>query len=228
MDDVPKAFKLRLAVGTRDGPQSAVWEVFTGGKKSDVYVANRHVASQLKVSLHESGVWRLAYTAEYAATLKARGEGSEDRLQARWQRPPEARPGWTHAISVVVPVAELWKPEPPLPIPSEVTWRRAPAPGMESHFAVFFERGSGFVARRPAGEIVAISPLPNGDNLWVIAADVRSSPENLARYEQSKDSLRTILPGARDRGSRGIIFGDRPDGARVYIDVYTGDRSPPG
>jgi hypothetical protein len=215
--------KVRFAVGAPDGPQSAVWLVFTRRGKSDVYVANRHIGGSLKVSLHQSGLWRLAYTQEYAATLKAPGTGTDDRVQEQWTRPAEQRPGWTHAMSIIVPVADLWEPEPRLDLPPGIKWRHAPAPGMESHFALMLERASGYVDRRPAGDALAVLPLPNGENLWVIAADVISTQESLRVHEQSRANLRARVAGAWDYGSRALIFGDRPDGARVIIDLHTGD-----
>ena len=219
--------KVRFAVGAPNGPQSAVWLVFTQRGKSDIYVANRHVAGQLKISLHQSGMWRLAFTQQFAATLQATGAGSDDRVQAKWTRPAERRSGWTHAMSIVVPVTELWKPIPPLNLPLDIRWRQVPAQGMESHFAMMLERGSGYVDRRPGGDVIAVLPLPNGENLWVIAVDVKSTPQSLQLYEVSRANMRARVPGARDYGSRALVFGDRPDEARVLIDLHTGDRRLP-
>jgi len=216
--------KVRLAVGAPDGLQSAVWLVFTRRGKSDIYVANRHVAGLLKVSLHESGVWRLAFTREFAATLPSSSPGSDERVQERWSRPNPRKPGWTHAMSIVVPVADLWRPDPPLDFPADIKWRHAPGPGMESHFALMLERGSGYVDRRPGGDVIAVLPLPSGESLWIIAADVVSTPENLHVYELSRANMRATVLGARDYGSRALVFGDRPDEARVLIDLHTGDR----
>jgi hypothetical protein len=58
-------FVARFGVGSADGPRSAVWRLWTGKGTSDVYVAARTLGGNLKVSLHESGVWRYAFTKEY-------------------------------------------------------------------------------------------------------------------------------------------------------------------
>ena len=219
--------EIRFAVGEPGGSQSAVWLIFTRGGESDIYVANQYVAGLLKVSLHESGVWRLAFTREYATALQASGASTLDRAQETWMRPAERVRGWTHAMSIVVPVADLWKPDPPIDLSPEIKWRPAPLPGMESHFLILLERGNGYVDRRPTGDVVAVMQLPNGENLWVIATDVGSSVEDLRQYELLRASMRDRAEGASDQGSRALVFGGRPDEARVLIDLYTGERVQP-
>jgi hypothetical protein len=184
-----------------------------------VFVACRHIADSLKVSLHESGRWRLAFTESYVQSHPERLTESGDRAAVKWARPPEAQPGWTHALSVVVPVRDLWRPDPPYKMPTKVRWREPPTQGMESHFAIFFERASGLTARRPAGDVVGTFYLPNGENLWIIAADVITLAENASRYEESRANIRSV-PGGGDVGNRAFVFGDRPDGARVIMDLY--------
>lgn len=91
-------------------------------------------------------------------------------------------------------------------------------------FAIFFERASGLTARRPAGDVVGTFYLPNGENLWIIAADVATLAENASRYEGTRTRLGQV-PGGADVGSRVFVFGDRPDGARVIIDLYSGAKT---
>jgi hypothetical protein len=217
--------KLRFGVGSADGPQSAVWLVWTGSATSDVFVACRHIATSLKVSLHASGLWRLAFTERYTTMPGALVSSDSDRAAAKWSRPSEFRPGWTHALSVVIPASDLWRPDPPLRLPNDVRWRPAPGPGMESQFAVFLERATGLTARRPMGDVMATFYLPSRENLWVIAADVQSMPENVELYERSRAKARAAT-GGTGVGSRSLVFGDRPDGARVVIDLYAGAGSP--
>ena len=75
--------KVRVRGGQADGPQSAVWLAWTTQRTSDVYVACRHIAANLKVSLHQSGHWRLAYTPGYLLQSGQSGDPSVDRAQAK-------------------------------------------------------------------------------------------------------------------------------------------------
>jgi hypothetical protein len=77
-----------------------------------VYIAARTLGGILKVSLHESGVWRFAFTEEHWEGQAA--TGSEDRVIERWNRPPPII-GITSAFMVVVPTSEIDLPWHQLP-----------------------------------------------------------------------------------------------------------------
>lgn len=51
---------IRFAVGTPDGISSNSWRVWVRGE--DIYVSCRDNFKELKISLHASGVWRVAFT----------------------------------------------------------------------------------------------------------------------------------------------------------------------
>jgi hypothetical protein len=75
----------RFAVGSAEGPRSAVWYLWTGKGTSDVYIAARALIGNLKVSLHESGVWRIAFTEEHKEGQASTHD--KDRVIERWNRP---------------------------------------------------------------------------------------------------------------------------------------------
>ena len=60
---MPKEFTVRFAVGKPQGPRGNVWRLWT--RKNDVYISAWALTSVQKISLHESGVWRHAFTAEH-------------------------------------------------------------------------------------------------------------------------------------------------------------------
>lgn len=97
---------IRFSIGEPDGPRSQVYTVFRRG--NDVYVAMGASRGELKISLHESGAWRVAITAEHLArpdrmpVLPPSG-----RVLARWKRPPNFIDGALAAFSVLIPGAEL-------------------------------------------------------------------------------------------------------------------------
>lgn len=101
---VPRIAKqIRFAVGTPHGVSSDSWKVWVRG--DDAYFACRDQLKEIKISLHASGVWRLALT-ESAVTkrpdLLAKGA---DRLLQRWNPAPGA--DVATAFQLVVPPASL-------------------------------------------------------------------------------------------------------------------------
>ena len=60
---------IRIAVGTPDGVSSNSWRIWVQGM--DIYVSCRDNFQEFKVSLHASGIWRVAFT-EHA--LKSRSD----------------------------------------------------------------------------------------------------------------------------------------------------------
>jgi hypothetical protein len=218
---VGNGFKLRFAVGRPDGPQSSVWSVFARAGKSDVYVANRQIASILKFSLHESGIWRLAFTEQYASDRVASGEEIGDRVQHRWLRPPETQPGWTHAMSIVIPVSDLRDYGKRIDYGREISWRSAPGPGTQSVFGIFFVRsGSPRPALQLRWEPLSAFDLPNGDKLQVIVGDTAVTPRQVAEYDQWRAQVRL----ENGPGYRTMLVGGTLQGSPVLVDLYSGDQ----
>jgi hypothetical protein len=89
-----------FAVGSPSGPRSSVWVIKAPPDTRDVYVGNMSIIDFIKISLHQSGIWRYALTKGHArGTLPA----GVDRVVERWHRPPEVVPGWTEALNIGSP-----------------------------------------------------------------------------------------------------------------------------
>src|SRR5664279_6348545 len=69
---------LRFGVGVPDGRRSSTWSVIANKTKRDVYFGPRRGLATFKLSLHESGVYRFAYTEEWAKAQRWPRE--QDRL----------------------------------------------------------------------------------------------------------------------------------------------------
>lgn len=110
----PSRDGLRLAVGSLNR-RSSVWRVTA--RRNDIYVTANGLGHSQKLSLHESGVWRMAYhDEELAARHGATGKpefNNDPRVVDRWEQ-PEASAGWMHAFTVWVPHGHL------TPLPDEV------------------------------------------------------------------------------------------------------------
>jgi hypothetical protein len=157
---------LRFAVGTPEEYRSAIWRLWVQG--DDVYLATRTMTQFIKLSLHRSGIWRLAWTEE--SSMKA--QGSYNRVEQRWQRPAEFRLGWTQGPAVIVPNSGIWKPfqraldQEKIP----VHWSSIPQPGQKYHFTVLFARSqapqnSWQTVVRSDDSLLGVLDLRNGDKI---------------------------------------------------------------
>ena len=92
-------------MGSATGPRSNTWSVIGSKNSDDVYIGARQVLRAAKLSLHASGRWRHAMTAEEAARRMVT-EG-EDRVMNRWEPPTPIGTGWVHAARIAVPSSSL-------------------------------------------------------------------------------------------------------------------------
>lgn len=125
---LPNVDGLRVIVGDESGgPRSSLWRVWTW--KSDVYVGARPIAGEVRVSLHESGKWRYAFTEKHQCGTRPLIKPDEDRAKYKWDRPTEIFPGFTRAFVICVPSSELMEPAEPDPLKKPATWLPVPPPG---------------------------------------------------------------------------------------------------
>ncbi|WP_201832843.1 hypothetical protein [Microvirga zambiensis] len=104
--------KMRFAAGLRDGRYSGVWAAWSS--KSDFYLGARSILGSLKISLHQSGICRIALTEQQAKALEAQGlrpEGS-DRAFYKWRRRPTPPVGVVPVVSILFPSQFLTGDEP--------------------------------------------------------------------------------------------------------------------
>jgi len=74
---------LRFQVTAADGRCSDVWRAWSDG--NNVYLAPRMKGGEFKISLHESGKWRFAFTKEYAELMGRLGTwGANERHRLFW------------------------------------------------------------------------------------------------------------------------------------------------
>lgn len=97
---------VRFAIGQPDGPSSNSWRVWTS-PKGDTYVACRDNFNNVKVSLHASGRWRMAFTQEAIAQNPNLVTASQDRSWEVWDEPDPVRPGTVVALRLIFVTSEL-------------------------------------------------------------------------------------------------------------------------
>ncbi len=128
----------------------------------------RQQIGAIKLLLHRSGRWRMAWTEEYANAAGI--PESKDRVLAQWEPPDELRPGWRHAVTVLVmpDSLALQRPEKrlntvaffPPPNPSDVLGFRVllGAPNSELKDTGAVEVGT---LQRPSGGMIGVCMRPD-------------------------------------------------------------------
>lgn len=132
--DMAARSSLRFAVGSLKFPRSSVWNLWVN--RSDAYLTARSMAGTMKLSLHESGVWPVAWTAESGIVSPQTGH----RRELTWRRPRPLANGWTEAPAVVIPHTGTTEP---LPLSHEeltkpVVWVPGSRPGSAIRFGLVF------------------------------------------------------------------------------------------
>lgn len=100
---------IRFAVG-EPGRRSTVWRLWANPGKNDVYLATRKSAGIFKLSLHESGDWRLQWVTEERGDVmfeSLKEDSPEGRVLHQWTRPSANDSGWTDALSIWVPAEDV-------------------------------------------------------------------------------------------------------------------------
>jgi hypothetical protein len=84
---------ITVAVGSPDNLRSSIWRLWVQG--DEVYFGALQLMPALKVSLHKSGKWHIAWCKSVT------GRDRSNRVVCKWRRPPPTR-GLVSGISVVV------------------------------------------------------------------------------------------------------------------------------
>jgi hypothetical protein len=210
---------MRFGVGFRGSALSEVWNVWSNRSGGDVYVAARSLAGLLKVSLHESGNWRLQWTRPEIAAKYAPGR---PRLVDQWDRPQEIGVGWTHALKIAVPEEDFVV----YPYPEDRTRPIAWVPPLRPDHGVSFHV---FVARPNQGTLNLRGFFPligytlgNGEVCLVAAAALKLPTEvdqELAEQRRIfREELRRrgVAPAPSIRAGR---YGTTDDGIRTIWDL---------
>jgi hypothetical protein len=218
---------LRVIVGAKEGggPRSALWRIFTGRRTSDVYVGARAIAGEVRVSLHERGPWRFAFTDKHQRGPNSFVPPEEDRARHKWSRPPEFAPGLTRAFIIVVASSELRAPRGPDPLTKPAVWIPAPPDGSQVEINVFLVRGAGPEQwpgkNKMRTQLLYRQALPSGEELVIVSHVVETSDEMRTRLDRYK---RATMEAQRHAVSAGIHDGSD---LRAVLFSVPGPNAPP-
>lgn len=103
-----KGNSFRFGVEGPNGERSSLW--LATSRKNDFYVGARSVMGQIKISLHESGIGRVAVTDEHHKAMRAaKRPTKDDRKLVSWTMPPVPDSGATQVTNITFPIGLLKK-----------------------------------------------------------------------------------------------------------------------
>jgi hypothetical protein len=219
---------VRFAVGSPEGPRSAVWRLWASG--DHVYISARLYGTTIKASLHKSGKWRWGFTEEYAEREDTLLPPGVDRATHKWERPQEIFPGITSAFEIIVPPTELAMPRRPLSeeaarkYTKKVHWVSPSSSETETHFRVLFIAPGN--PTRVDNEVIWQHRLLNGETVMLIVyeqpmternKEYLASGKQMILRELDETDARTSLSMARE--PRGYLLGTAEDGTTFLVDI---------
>lgn len=226
-------FHYRFAVGNPNGPRSGIWRVWTSkSPKSDVYIAARNLGGILKVSLHESGEWRAAFTFEFASEKFDESiPVSQSRLIEEWVRPSDISPGVTLAFRIVIPNHDLMSIPVDASSVTKINWITPPIEDDLTEVAIFLTHPNVVTTDWPGKnkmgtKLLASYDLANGEKLWLVYLYGTTSSEwhdDRKRFQvqlaRTKPKISNLIGNIRSKGHRIMVGGYYPDGSRYYLDL---------
>lgn len=189
---------LRFAVGQAEDSQSWIWRMWV--HRDDVYLGARNALIAFKVSLHRSGIWRIAFVKELE-----REDDKSDRVMVKWHKPGEFAPGWTPSIAVLVSSIYAKRPFKKMVVEDHrIKWFSTPKQGNKLIFKVLFSK-AGFSYDEfnritvPGDQLVGKLLKSNGEIVWVVVREAHLTPLEIGKIEDVMKKTKIHLkPGSSE------------------------------
>lgn len=165
-----------IRFGARIGNlRSGTFVVVSSSTTTDIYILCRAVGRQARVSLHQSGSWRLNVEPIHAET----GEVMPPVHGETWTRPAPFAEGLTKVFGVVVPAAGVT-----LPITdhdADVRFIQVPRGAWGIQFTLILSEPGTPARSWPGADAMSTTLIGNvkltsGETLWVVAHPITDSP----------------------------------------------------
>jgi hypothetical protein len=221
--------RFRMSIGDRENRRSNLWRV--AARKSDVYVSTGGGAP-VKLSFHESGICRDAFTGEFGVP-----PGMRDRVMTRWRRAEIPPPNTGKACSVLEIVIPSDFLSTGLSVPAkEICWIDAAAASRSKCIELFFSADrpdvvEPLIQQGPRTPIAGIR-LENGCWLYITNHEIPFSGQELripVAGNRKFDFLitRDDIPSA-ERSDRILVMNKPGDGDKMVAWEYGAFRVEPG
>lgn len=201
------------------------------GTDGSVYVGASSITRHFKASLHASGRWHIAFSAEHMQSPSPLLARDRDRRVARFGPDAEIAPSFRRAFSVVIPERDLsdlkgtprssvhWLPAPPVGDLWEITCVLG-----ERELPVATWPGK----RAPGTQLLGALPLSGGRKVWVVAHPRTPSTLELAEWQVLRENIavelarRQIAPRDDSGQVRAVGVFSHSDGSWFFVDFSAG------
>lgn len=157
---------ITVAVGSPDNLRSSIWRLWVQG--DEVYFGAIQLLPSLKVSLHKSGNWHIAWHKSLSVSAK-------DRIVCQWRRPPPNSDKMLPGINVIVdPYFPLEPFKNKAILDSEIKWLPLALFGkMLTLKVIFATKGADFDSSRVPIDVRILARIPksNGEYVLCLAQD---------------------------------------------------------
>lgn len=187
---LPAGGTLRFALGTAAGARSNVWTVIGSKNADDVYVGARDALPMAKLSLHQSGRWRRALTAQ--AAIQQNLPVGEDRVLNRWEVPEPFADGWLHAVTITIPASSIQTEPGPLMLPKKgtISFYQIEDGSHQVRFDILIKNADApTIQVKNIHAQVGRIELPGGGCVWVFATELTAID---SRPEAEIENLRKL------------------------------------
>jgi hypothetical protein len=187
---------IRWATGDPQGARSQTWQVVGAQNSDDVYVGARGVMNTIKLSLHKSGIWRVALTQPAAAKYLSPGE---DALLERYLEDESylLAPGWRCAVRILTPAMTFRTGfvEKATRDGQPIRFYRRPDPPHELEYHVLLGDASAQIPTFTNAFKVGQMILKSGKRIWVVGTlRVLEDQPRMALQAMREQAVKDQLP----------------------------------
>jgi hypothetical protein len=224
-------FKARVAIGDASGARSNIWMVSTAN--NDVYAFHRDRVGIEKISFHQSGICRSAFTEQHGTP-----EGMTNRVIQRWNRPqipPAGSNTLIRLLSVGFPTSHLGTG--PVPVDKPMLWLAPAPPGRYRNFELALtpdppETVSALIEQWADHQVLATHPTPNGTSLILFSGEGEWTRGDLimpaSMHEADDFAFPAVETPEQARPIRLTIYTSPRDGDCLMCAELSGFRVPGG
>ncbi|MBC8468154.1 MAG: hypothetical protein H8D56_01680 [Planctomycetes bacterium] len=201
--------ELRFCIGEPTGLHSTTWKIWVN--RNDVYLSSRMLASDIKVSLHESGKCQFSHTSE---SFAHRGKSNRDRHIQKWiRRRTYPENGVVHLFRVIIPSTELRSTSAEKKEAKGVIWYAAPPSGYGAYIELWL---TPVLDRKPGqdefmNDLLGVLSLANGQHVGVTVRYLKIKSKNIKDLVHLRDQAGK-LQKRKDPRTRGwALFWSKQD-----------------
>jgi hypothetical protein len=216
--------QLRFSISGPNSKYSGRWCAFS--RDSDYYLGARSVVGRIKISLHASGICRIALTEHQIALMRAQGlELPNDRALTKWRRAASPDIGAAHVASLVFPTDHLQGGPPDATYKKPILIIGDGIPGKAVEVGIFFSREpikTLATKLSVVGMPVCYTSLASGETVSMVVRQANFDPSGLPTSEMlSRAGMhlldRDAVPDTEVSGLMAAFWNQPNDGGALHL-----------